>query len=146
MLRRLCWPAPPAGFTGLDPRPGLPRSDARIPCPQERRRPGGRLLSTRTAPPSSAVERGADQVAELGIIDAGSVGGSQVDRALACLEVRVPSGETGVLALVPSIDRQAMLPRADEEPAPSDLVGGNPVREHHRGVWMRLEDQHVKSI
>src|SRR2546430_7855798 len=94
---------------------------------------------------TASIEGGAYQAAELVVRNA-SGGGPQLDRSLARLELGVAGGEARVAALLPAVDRHPVLPHADVEATSADLVGGDLLREHHRGVGVHLEDQPVEAV
>jgi hypothetical protein len=55
-------------------------------------------------------------------------------------------GESAVAILSPAVDGDSVLPGADVEPPLADLIGGDPIGQHHVGVRVGGHDQPVHPV
>jgi diacylglycerol kinase (ATP) len=84
-----------------------------------------RRLKVRVVPGAVTVcvpspESGGDQAQKLVVGDRVGVDRTQPERSGAGLQVGVPRDEAGVVLVIPPVDRHAVLPHADEQPAFAD--------------------------
>src|SRR5215472_425711 len=140
----------PASAGGSVDRVRLDRSGLSGPVPRiETCMPG--LICSFAARSTSAflsrsLERRAHKVTELVVTNVGGILRPQPNRTRAGLEPRVATDEARVASLVPAVDRNAVLPRADEEAAAGALVSGHLVRQDDGHIGIRLEYQSVQPV